>query len=156
LCIHGAAILTQFGEPAPMRPILLALGLFLVAAPAFATEPDARSLYVERRGLMEVDAQCRVLSADLRAAIQASAGQAAGALLRGGWTRARLGELEQATIAAARARRCDDPRNSSAVRAAEAGFATWLHASSMNFPGAERTWSARRYADANGWRLSQQ
>lgn len=138
-----------------MRPFLLAAALVFVAGPAFATAPNAQALYVERRGLLEVDAQCHLLEPDVRAAIQANAAQAAGALLRGGWTRARLTELEQATVSAARSRRCDDPRNASAARAAQAGFASWVHASAMNFTGAERTWSARRYADPSGWRLSQ-
>ena len=138
-----------------MRPFLLAAALFCVAGPAFATAPNAQSLYVERRGLLEVDAQCHLLTADVRAAVEAGAGQAAGALLRAGWTRARLNELQAATVAAARARRCDDPRTASAARTAQAGFAGWVRATAMNFTGAERTWSARRYADSTGWRLSQ-
>lgn len=143
-----------------MRPLLLAaaLGLTLsAAASAYASATSAQALYVERRGMIEVDARCRLFSADIRAALEAGAGQAAGALLRGGWTRTRLNELEQAAITAARARACNDPRTTSAVQAAQAGFESWVHTHAMNFPGAERTWAARRTPDPRGgWRLSQQ
>lgn len=143
-----------------MRPFLLAAAFSMAlcsAASAQASAPSAQALYVERRGLMEVDARCRLFSPDIRSALEAGAGQAAGALLRGGWTRVRLGELEQAAVAAARARPCDDPRTISAVAAAQAGFDSWVHTHAMNFPGAERTWAARRTPDPRGgWRLSQE
>src|SRR5262245_47064064 len=140
-----------------MRPLLIAaaFGLTLSTAAAQASAPSAQALYVERRGLIEVDTLCRLFTPQIRAALEAGAGQAAGTLLRGGWTRARLAELENAAVSAARARRCDDPRTASAVRAAQAGFASWVRTPQMDFAGAERTWAARRYADPNGWRLTQ-
>ncbi|GAM98845.1 hypothetical protein U91I_02481 [alpha proteobacterium U9-1i] len=110
---------------------------------------------MERRGFLEVDTRCRLLAAGPRTALEAGAQQARGALLRSGWTRARLEQLEQATIRAARSRACNDPRNQTAAAQAQAGFATWSRTNSMTFPGAERTWIARRYVDPLGWRLRQ-
>ena len=141
-----------------MRLLLTALAISVAAmasASAQTGAPSAQALYVERRALLETDARCGLFSPGIRAALQAGAGQAAGALLRGGWTRARLDELEHAAISAARARDCGDPRSASAARAAEAGFASWARTYAMNFRGTERLWTARRSADVNGWRLSQ-
>lgn len=133
---------------------LAAFGLTLAIGAAHAT-PGPQAAYVERRGMLEVDAHCHLFTANLRYALEASAGQARGALLRSGWTQARLAELEQATAAAARARPCDDPRNAEAVTQARAGFASWARMASMSFSGAERSWLARRYPDPVGWRLRQ-
>lgn len=141
-----------------MRLLLIAAALSIAAAPSASAQTGAlgaQALYVERRALLETDAQCSLFSANIRAALQAGSGQAAGALLRSGWTRARLNELEHAAVSAARARACGDPRSASAARAAEAGFASWVRTYAMNFRGAERLWTARRSADVNGWRLSQ-
>lgn len=140
-----------------MRLFLLtaAFGLAL-ATPASATPPaNAQAALVERRGLLEIDARCRLLAPGVRTALEAGAQQARGALLRGGWTRARLNELERATINAARSRACDDPRNETAATHARAGYASWARTNAMTFPGLERTWVARRYPDAFGWRLLQ-
>jgi|CXWL01.1.fsa_nt_gi hypothetical protein len=135
--------------------IAIALGLAMTSS-AWATTPaDAQSAFVERRGLLEVDARCRLLAPGVRTALQAGAQQARGALLRGGWTRARVDELERAATGAARNRACADPRNETAAVHARAGYASWARTNAMTFPGAERTWAARRYPDAFGWRLLQ-
>jgi hypothetical protein len=141
-----------------MRLLVIAVAFAIAAAPSASAQtgaPSAQALYVERRALLETDAQCSLFSPNIRAALQAGAGQAAGALLRSGWTRARLNELEHAAVSAARTRACGDPRSASAARAAEAGFTSWVRTYAMNFRGAERLWTARRSADVNGWRLSQ-
>ncbi|MBS0384568.1 MAG: hypothetical protein JSS00_04380, partial [Proteobacteria bacterium] len=65
---------------------LLMIAALALAAPASAEPPDARASYVERRGMLELDAQCHLFNADIRAALQATAQQARGALLRGGWS----------------------------------------------------------------------
>ncbi len=143
--------------PARMRrSILAAVFTFAFTATASAfTGPEAQSAFVERRGFLEVDTRCRLLAAGPRAALEAGALQARGALLRSGWTRARVDELEQATLRSARSRACNDPRNETAATQARAGFATWSRTNSMIFPGAERSWTARRYVDPMGWRLRQ-
>lgn len=126
------------------------------AAPSFAdTPPNAQAAFVERRGLIEIDARCHLLSENVRGALGAGALQARGALLRSGWTIARAAELERATATAARARACADPRNAVAVSQAQAGYASWARTPAMIFTGAERAWAARRYPDADGWRLVQ-
>ena len=138
------------------QTILAALFTFAFTATASAyTGPEAQSAFVERRGFLEVDTRCHLLAAGPRTALEAGALQARGALLRSGWTRARVDELEQATLRAARSRACSDPRNEAAAVQARAGFATWSRTNAMTFPGAERSWVARRYVDPMGWRLRQ-
>ncbi len=142
-----------------MRLLVIAVAFAIAASPSASAQTgalSAQALYVERRALLETDAQCSLFNPNIRAALQAGAGQAAGALLRSGWTRVRLNELERAAVSAARTRACGDPRSASAARAAEAGFASWARTYALNFHGTERFWTARRSADINGWRLSQQ
>jgi hypothetical protein len=120
-----------------------------------ADTPSARAAYVERRGLIEADAQCRLFDADVRAALQAGASQARGALLREGWSSGQIRELDQAVVSAASARPCTDPRTIASVAAARAAFAAWVNAGAMQFPGWDRTWLASRSPGLNGWALSQ-
>lgn len=138
---------------ARMRFILLALALG-TATTASATE-NARTAFVERRGLMEADAQCRLFEPSIRAALGVGVAQARGALLREGWTNARLRELEAAAVNAARSRRCGDERTETAAADARRSFAQWANAGTMDFRGWDRSWRARRSADPSGWRLSQ-
>lgn len=138
-----------------MRFALLAAAFALLPSSALAQPASAQAMYVERRGLLEADAQCDLFAPEMRAALQAGAGQARGALLRGGWTQDRVAELERAAINAARARACGDARTSAAAERARAGFVPWTRAASMSFPGAERTWVARRIPDSTRWRLTQ-
>ena len=100
--------------------ILVAAGLALSTTVASAEAPSARNVYVERRGLMEADAQCRLLTPEVHAALQVTAMQARGVLLRGGWSITQMDQLEQATVAAARERACNDPRTLSAANVARA------------------------------------
>ncbi len=126
-----------------------------VAALAAAEPPNARSAYVERRGLVEADARCELFAADVRTALQAGVTQARGALLRAGWSNAQVRELEQAVVTAARARACTDQRTTASAASARAAFASWVNATAMPFPGWDRTWVASRAPGANGWPLSQ-
>jgi hypothetical protein len=137
-----------------MRFILLALALGTATA-ASATEPNARTAFVERRGLLEADAQCRLFEPSIRAALSVGLAQTRGALLRAGWTNANLRDLETAAINAARARQCNDERTATAAANARRSFATWANAGTMEFPGWDRSWRARRVVDESGWRLSQ-
>lgn len=115
-----------------MRFIFLALALGTATA-ASATE-NARTVFVERRGLLEADAQCRLFEPSIRAALDVGVAQARGALLREGWTNARLRELETAAVNAARSRRCGDDRTETAAAAARRSFAQWANAGTMDFP----------------------
>ena len=138
-----------------MRLVLLTAALTgALTASAFAQqEPNAREAYVERRGLIEADAQCQLFSPSIRDALQISTAQARGALLRAGWTNARMRDLENAVVAAARGRACNDARTTQAAASASRTVAQWVNAGSMEFPGWERSWTARRVSE--GWRLSQ-
>ncbi|MBI3438895.1 MAG: hypothetical protein HY054_09675 [Proteobacteria bacterium] len=137
-----------------MRFFLL-LAALAFAAPASADAPDARASYVERRGMLELDARCHLFNANIRGALEATAMQARGALLRGGWSIAQVQDLERTVIAAARTRSCLDPRTTTGAASARAASATWINANAQTFPGWTRVWYARRAPDAAGWRLSQ-
>ncbi|HRP10640.1 MAG TPA: hypothetical protein PLK37_06375 [Terricaulis sp.] len=132
-----------------------AAAAFALTAPAAADPPGAQAVLVERLGLMQLDDRCRLLEPGPRAALEAGAAQARGALLRAGWTHARLGELEAAVDGAARSRACADPRTQSAVADAREAYDQWARTSVMEFPGWSRAWVARRTTGPNGWRLSQ-
>lgn len=138
-----------------MRSVLLATALLAaLAAPAAAQGgPNAREAYVERRGLIEIDAQCRVLQPTIRDALAVSTAQARGSLLRAGWTSAQVLDLENAVVGAARQRPCNDNRTAASIRTVSATVAQWVNAGTMEFPGWERTWVAQRTSE--GWRLSQ-
>lgn len=140
-----------------MRALFLACALTAFAAPAHAQPmPDAQAAYAERRALLEADRRCDLFEAPTRAALQAAAGQARGALLRAGWTQTRLSELDGAAVSAARARRCGDARTESAAARARTAFENWSRIHSMNFQGGERAWLARRTPDpVDHWRLKQ-
>jgi hypothetical protein len=139
-----------------MRLLFLAatLSLAMTAAASASDPPNARETYVERRGLIEIDTRCRLLRADLRAALNVSMAQSRGALLREGWTNAQVRSLDQTVASAARNRACNDARTVQAAADAQRAFMRWINAGSMEFPGWERTWLARR-GSADGWRLSQ-
>lgn len=134
--------------------LLIAAGWPLSAAAQGA--PDARTLYVERRGLIEADAQCRLLDPGPLDALRVGATQARGALLRAGWSTSQVAELESAVVSSARARACNDQRTLTSARNARASYATWANAGRMTFTGWRRDWLALRTADADGWRLRQE
>jgi hypothetical protein len=139
-----------------MRLLFLAAVLIAAATPVWAGEaPDARAAYAERRGLIELDAHCRLFSPSIRAALEIGAARTRGALLRAGWSSAQIDQLEHAVVAAARERACDDARTAASAEQARAAFSIWVNARTMEFPGWERTWIARRATSAEGWRLSQ-
>ncbi len=137
-----------------MRALAFA-ALLCCATGAAAAVPPAQSAFAERTGLLEVDARCHLFTPDIRFALEAGAAQARGALLRGGWTEARIQELADAVTEAARGRACNDAGIASAASAARAGFASWARMPSMTFAGSERNWTARRFPDPGGWRLRQ-
>jgi hypothetical protein len=138
-----------------MRTLLLTLALSLAAGSAAADTQDARAMFVERRGLIEADAACRLFTPSVRDALSIGVAQARGALLRAGWSNAQVRDLEGAVVSAARARACTDPRTTEAANAARRGFGAWANSGTMSFPGWERTWVARRSTGGDSWRLSQ-
>ncbi|ANP44903.1 hypothetical protein [Candidatus Viadribacter manganicus] len=139
-----------------MRFLFLALALVSgTASVASATEPNARTAFVERRGLLEADAQCRLFTPEIRSALGVGLAQARGALLRSGWTSANVRELEDAAVSAARGRSCGDQRTATAAADARRAFSSWINVGAMDFPGWGRSWRARRAVDTSGWRLSQ-
>jgi len=138
-----------------MRRLLCLIILFLAPLAAAADPPDARAQYAERRGLLEADAACGLFDPTVRGALQIGAAQARGALLRGGWSDARVGELERAAVAAARARQCNDARTLEAAGRARDSFRAWTRTPSLTLPGDEREWRVQRRPDPAGWLLVQ-
>lgn len=138
-----------------MRLIFILALACVTAGPAVADAPTAQTALVERLALLHIDTRCSVLSAGVRSALEAGAGQARGALLRAGWTMARVAELEAAVQQAAQQRACTDPRVTTSVNEARASFDHWAETGAMDFPGWSRAWSARRTTGPNGFRLSQ-
>lgn len=138
-----------------MRFLFIAALACLTAAPAAADPPSAQAALVERLGLLHIDTRCHVLTPPVRSALEAGAAQARGALLRSGWTTARMGELEEAVYGAASGRACTDPRVATSANEARASFEHWSRTGSMDFPGWSRAWTARRTTGPNGFRLSQ-
>jgi len=138
-----------------MRPVLFtaALTIALTAAASAQDAPNAREAFVERRGLIEADARCRLLQPSIRDALAVGLAQARGALLRAGWSTAQVRELETVVVRAASARACNDARTAASVAAISRSVAQWANAGTMEFPGWERGWTARRTAE--GWRLAQ-
>lgn len=139
-----------------MRLLFLAAAFGLAATAASADVPNARAAYAERRGLIEADTQCRLFTPSIRTALQVGAAQARGALLRSGWTDEQMQSLEQAAVSAARARECNDQRTATAAADARRAFSMWVNAGTVEFPGWERVWVARRAVTSDpAWRLSQ-
>lgn len=140
-----------------MRLFFLASALTLLSASTAAADPpNAREAYAERRGLLEADAACSLFTPSIRSALQVGAAQARGALLRSGWSNGQMRELESAAVSAARARTCADARTIEAAADARRAFSSWVNAGTMEFPGWERTWIARRAVTSDpAWRLSQ-
>ncbi|HWA00142.1 MAG TPA: hypothetical protein VG841_07480 [Caulobacterales bacterium] len=136
-----------------MRAVFFAA--LLCCASAAAAAPAAQSAFAERTGLLEVDSRCRLFTANIRYALEAGAAQARGALLRAGWSEARVRELAEAARQAAGERACDDAGILAAAATARAGFASWARMPAMTFAGGERSWMARRLPDPGGWRLRQ-
>jgi len=120
-----------------------------------AAPTGAARLYAERTALLAGDGQCRVLAANVRAGLAAGALQARGAALRAGWTPAALDDFRARADAAGAARPCADPVLRKAAADATSAFRGWARLQKMDFQGASRTWAARRSADLDGWRLSQ-
>lgn len=138
-----------------MRSFLIATALIgaLTATASAQTGPNAREAYVERRGLLETDSRCQLLSSTIRDALNVSISQARGSLLRAGWSNAQMRELDNAIINAARQRACNDARTAASVRSVSSTVAQWANAGTMEFPGWDRAWIARRGDE--GWRISQ-
>ncbi len=146
-----------------MRTSLHLLGFLAAlasAAPAWAAgaagaaPAEARVALVERFALSVIDQRCSLFTADIRAALDASALQARGALLRAG---ASLGDVA-ALMAAARVNAdrldCRAPKVTAAARRAREGFAGYARTGVLEFPGRFSGWTADRTA-ASGWRLRQ-
>lgn len=140
-----------------MRAFLLTLAtgaaLTGLATPAAAAGADV--MFAERSALLAADRRCDLFTPQMRQALEASTFQARGVLLRSGWTAARADALARGAAREVSARRCDDAVLAKAASDARFGFTGWTRMMGMTFPGGERTWSARRAADPQGFFIRQ-
>jgi hypothetical protein len=136
-----------------MRAFVVTAVLLSIAAPAAAAGAD--SMFAERSALLAADRRCALFTPQMRQALEASTFQARGVLLRAGWTAARADALSRGAAREVSARRCDDPVLLKAASDARFGFSGWTRLMGMTFPGGERTWSARRAADPQGFYIRQ-
>jgi hypothetical protein len=135
-----------------MRALVLTAALF-AAGPAAAAGPEVT--FAERAALLGADRACDLFTPQLRAALQAAAAQARGALLRSGWSEARADRLGADARAEGAGRACTDPVLVRAAEQARHGFAGWTRLPTMRFAGGERSWTARRAQDIDKFYLRQ-
>lgn len=136
-----------------MRAFVVTAGLLAIAAPAFAAGADM--MFAERTALLAADRRCELFTPQMRQALEASTFQARGVLLRSGWTISRVDALSRGAAREVSGRPCDDAVLTKAASDARFGFDGWTRLMGMSFPGGERTWSARRAADPQGFYMRQ-
>jgi hypothetical protein len=137
--------------------VLSALWLSLLGAAHAAPASDAAAaLFAERAALLAADAKCTLLAAPVRAALNATTGQARMDAIRAGWTDTRLDGVSTRAADAGRARDCKDPLVIDAAQRATAGYAGWSKQQGVDLPGVSRSWRVRRLGDINGWVLAQE
>ena len=127
----------------------------ILAAPAFAAQDPTVVTYAQRRALLAADVGCGLLAPEPRAALTAMTAQARSTLVRAGWTRAQLADLESKAIAAGRRHACASPALTTAAASARAGYQGWRKLGAMAFPGSAAGWTSRRTPDPNGWLVFQ-
>ena len=132
----------------------LASGLGMSAAGPASAETDARTAYMDRAGALALDSRCAFLPAPTRAALEAATYQARGALLRSGASVASLASDARSMNKRARHLDCKSKDVATIATRINSSFAAWTTMQAMDFPGAYRTWEARRNP-YDGWLVSQ-
>ena len=138
------------------RMLAAAVAVMTLAAPVGAARAAVTDAFYDRTFMLAAHRKCDLFEPALIAALDAAALQARGAALRAGAPAADL------TAAAARARTkaartaCDDGDLNRVKARVQAGFAGWMRAARMSFPGDRSAWRGDRYeSQAAGWRLVQ-
>ncbi len=133
----------------------LASGLAMSAAGPASAETDARTAYLDRAGALALNSRCGFLAPPTRAALEAATYQARGALLRAGATAVSLNSDARSMVKRAGNVDCKSSDVATIATRINSSFAAWTTMQAMDFPGAFRTWEARRnpYDD---WLISQQ
>ena len=126
--------------------------MILALALAAATSP---SLFLEREVLRAADARCQLLLPGARAALIAGARQAGAALQRGGRSFQEIDALSAKAEEVAAGLPCDSANLREAATRAQNAYAGWAVQASIDFPGRNRIWQARRFKDGQGWRVKQ-
>jgi hypothetical protein len=139
-----------------LRPLLF-VASFAAVAPGLALASDRlERTYAERVALLETDTRCALFPAQVRAALEAGAAQARGALLRAGVTMDRANRLAQRARTLSTRHACTADPVRTAATSARVGFEGFIKLSQMRFDGGERSWMARRQRDLNHWFIFQE
>lgn len=139
------------------RWIGVSIGLAVLAAPHALLAATASDQLYERTLMTAANARCRLFSADLAAALDASRAQARGATLRAGASQDQVAALEQRARGKAANVACDARDLTTAAARVRTGFEGYSKLLVMNYPGEVSAWRADRPVSATipVWRLSQ-
>ena len=138
------------------RPIALALGLAMTAAP-LAAQAGPADAYFERTLMVQADQRCRLFAPELAQALASAAAQARGAALRSGASADALARVAQSARQRADQTPCASPDLAKAAARVRAAFDGYAHLQTMTFPGDSAVWIAQRSIAqrSSTWRLSQ-
>ena len=127
-------------------------GALLCAGPAEAGAP--LDLYYERSLMAAAGARCGLFSAEVRAALEASAAQARNTALRAGRAGSEVEAVAGEATARARSTPCGSPDLATAASRVRAAFEGWSRTMRVSYPGAGGGWTADRTVYRSpSWRL---
>lgn len=145
-----------FSPRSASRMLAATVAAMTLGLPVGAARAAVTDAFYDRTFMLAANRKCDLFGPQLIAALDAAALQARGAALRAG---APVADL---SAAAARARSraartaCDDGDLNRVSARVQAGFAGWMRAARMSFPGDRSAWRGDRYeSEATGWRLVQ-
>lgn len=133
-------------------PVTLCASALLCAGAARAGAP--LDLYYERSLMAAAGARCGLFSAEVDAALAASAAQARNAALRAGQAGAQVEAVGGEAAARARSVPCGSPDLATAASRVRAAFDGWSRMTRVSYPGAGGGWTADRTVYRSpSWRL---
>jgi hypothetical protein len=128
------------------------MGALLCAGAAEAGGP--LDLYYERSLMAAAGARCGLFSAEIGAALAASAAQARNAALRAGRAEAQVEAVGGEATARARSTSCGSPDLAVAASRVRGAFEGWSRTTRVSYPGAGGGWTADRTVYRSpSWRL---
>lgn len=134
----------------------LAVGAAMLLLSAGAADAGAERLYYERSLMLAADARCGLFEPGVRAALDVSAHQARGVVLRAGFGDEAVRSIRLRAVSRARAADCGSEDLVKAADRVRGGFRGWSRTARMTFPGDSQDWRAdRTRSQTDAWRLSQ-
>jgi hypothetical protein len=139
-----------------LRRTIALLGLGAALVPAAAMAASALDLYYERSLMSAAHQRCKLFSPSVAAALDASAGQARGAALRGGVDMGVVKSVGARAASKAGSVPCASADLQTAAQRVRTAFDGWKKIARMSFPGETAEWKADRTAyRSTRWRLVQ-